>query len=131
MPNGVSVAQPMDHDACLEIARTAFSMDRFHADERVPKAGADRLKETWVRNSLGGRADTVLVAHDENSNAAGFVTCLVNSDTAVIDLIAVAPGRQGQGIGTRLVQGAFAHYAGQRSRMRVGTQEKNVASLAL
>lgn len=131
MSDGIGLARAEDHSACLDIARTAFSMDRFHADARVPKAGADRLKETWVRNSLNGRADAVLVAQDENGVAVGFVTCMVDGDTAVIDLIAVAPGRQGQGIGARLVQGAFAHYTGNKARMRVGTQDSNAASLAL
>lgn len=130
VPDGVRLAIGEDTDACLAIARRAFVHDRFHADARVPDAGADLLKETWVRNSLSGRADAVLVAQVDGQ-VAGFVTCMVNSDAAVIDLIAVGPSCQGQGIGTRLVQGALAHYTGRKALMRVGTQDTNTHSLAL
>lgn len=130
MPDNVIVAGGEERQACLDIARTTFSFDRFHADLRVSNTLADCLKETWVRNSLDGRADVVLSALDRGL-AVGFVTCLSSDDAGVIDLIAVAPGHQGRGIGKRLVQAAKAYYAGRRALMRVGTQEANSASLAL
>lgn len=130
LPSGVRPAGAGDWSGCLDIARTAFSYDRFHADVRVPKAAADRLKAVWVENSLKGRADAVLVVLDRGQ-VAGFVTCLVNGDAAVIDLIAVAPGCQGRGLGRNLVQGALAFYAGRKALMRVGTQAANTHSLGL
>lgn len=130
MPDNVIVAGGDERQACLDIARTAFSFDRFHTDPRVANKLADRLKETWVLNSLEGRADVVLSALDHGL-AVGFVSCLSTDDAGVIDLIAVATGHQGRGIGKRLVQAAKAHYAGRKALMRVGTQEANSASLAL
>ena len=130
MPPGVRLARAEDRQGCLDIARTAFRFDRFHADPRVPGGLADRLKETWVANSLDGYADAVLVGAVEG-RVAGFVTCKANADAAVIDLIAVSPKFQKQGWGRKLVQGALAHYSGQRPVMRVGTQEDNRQSLAL
>ncbi|MFC1673822.1 GNAT family N-acetyltransferase [Pseudomonadota bacterium] len=129
-PDGVRLVREADVESCLDIARTAFVHDRFHADPRVPDRSADLLKEVWVRNSLEGRADAVLVAQVEGA-VAGFVTCMVTDAAAAIDLIAVAPGHQGQGIGKRLVRGALAHYAGDKALMRVGTQDTNDRSLAL
>lgn len=130
MPGGVRLARVADHGDCNEIARSAFIFDRFHADTRVPNALADRLKETWVANALDGRADAVLVVED-GGEVAGFVTCMVSGDAAVIDLIGVAKAHQGRGLGKALVQGALAHYKGRKSVMRVGTQDTNEHSLAL
>lgn len=124
------MAAPSDLEPCLAIARTAFSFDRFHTDNRVPDTAADRLKETWVANSLAGRADAVLVV-DAGGKLGGFVTCMVNGDAAVIDLIAVDPGCQGQGLGKALVLAALHHYAGHKATLRVGTQDGNAQSLAL
>lgn len=130
VPEGVRLATDADRAACLDVARTAFSHDRFHADDRVPDDRADTLKETWVANSLDGRADAVLVA-DHMDRAAGFVTCMVGEGYAVIDLIAVSPESQGHGLGPKLVAGACAHYGGRFATMRVGTQETNTRSLAM
>ena len=130
MPSGIRLVQTQDRQGCLDIARTAFRFDRFHTDPRVPDVLADRLKETWVANSLDGRADAVVVGED-GGRITGFVTCMTNGDTAIIDLIAVSPDFQGQGWGKKLVQGALAHYSGQKPLMRVGTQDGNTQSLAL
>jgi len=130
MPTNVRLAQVADRAACLDTARKTFTYDRFHADARVPNDLADRLKETWVANALDGRADAVLVVEDDGV-VAGFVTCMVNGDAAVIDLIGVAPGHQGRGLGKALVQGALDHYAGRKKVMRVGTQDTNENSLSL
>lgn len=130
IPPGVRLAVQDDRSACLDVARHAFTYDRFHADTRVPDALADSLKEIWVANALDGRADAVLVVEDGGA-ISGFVTCMVSGEAAVIDLIGVAPGHQGRGLGKALVQGALAHYAGRKKVMRVGTQDTNEASLAL
>jgi ribosomal protein S18 acetylase RimI-like enzyme len=83
-----------------------------------------------MRNACAGRADAVLVAR-EGGRVVGFNACLLNGDRAVIDLIAVAETAQGRGCGRKLVDGALACYAGKATEMRVGTQSRNLASLAL
>ena len=114
----------------VEIARTAFRDDRFHRDTRVPKDGADELKARWVANSFAGRADAIVVRH-ENERVVGFCACLYREPHAVIDLIATAPDAQGRGHGRALVAGALAHYTGQAQAMRVGTQLDNHRSRKL
>jgi len=126
----VTLARPDDADACIEIGRTAFVHDRFHADPEIDDADANTLKAAWVRNSLVGRADASLVVSDGN-RACGFVLCMRNGEDAVIDLIAVAPGCQGRGYGRALVAGALAHYAGKAATMKVGTQAENRVSVEL
>ena len=128
--DGVRQARPDDAAACAAIARVAFRFDRYHADTRLDPAIGDALKEAWVLNDLGGRADASLVAV-EGDRAVGFNLCLLAGDVATIDLIAVAPGHQGRGIGRRLAEAGARHYAGRAHRYRAGTQAANAASLAL
>ena len=127
---GVEPALPAEADACIAIARHAFTRDRLHRDPRIPDAAADLVREHWVRNDLGGRADASLVVHVEGA-VVGFNLCLLEGDEAVIDLIAVDVDHQHRGIGRRLVEGALARYRGRARTMRVGTQADNTASIKL
>lgn len=123
-------AAPPDHQACIEIGGSAFAYDRFHVDTRLPREAADKLKAEWVANSLNGRADAVLVAQSQ-AGVAGFIALRRMEDTAVIDLIAVAAHARGQGVGKSLVRAALSRYASRCTRMRVGTQRTNDASIQL
>jgi ribosomal protein S18 acetylase RimI-like enzyme len=129
-PAGVSVAAAADAEGCAAVAGAAFRYDRFHADPAIGGPKADTLKAAWARNSVLGRADTVFVTRD-GAQITGFNACLLRDDTAVIDLIGIAPAHQGGGLGRALTQAALAHYSGRVKRMMVGTQSSNHASLAL
>lgn len=126
----VALASEEDRAPCVEIGRTAFTFDRFHADPAVDDVLADDLKAAWVQNSFLGRADAILVVR-VHEIARGFILCLRTSTESVIDLIAVAPGYEGRGFGRALVLGALNHYADQVPMMRVGTQDNNLGSTAL
>ncbi|WP_377806327.1 GNAT family N-acetyltransferase [Azospirillum sp. A29] len=124
----VTPALPGDRPGCIDIGRTAFLFDRFHRDVG-PEVG-DAIKAAWIDNAFAGRADVILVSRSQG-RPTGFVSCLERGDTAVIDLIAVAPAWQGQGIGRSLICGVLAHYTGRLGRVQVGTQEDNWASCHL
>ncbi len=126
----VRLAVPADFAACIEIGRSAFHTDRFHADGRIPKQAADALKARWVANSLAGRADASFVALADG-RPVGFNLCLKRNAIAVIDLIAVAHEKRGQGVGAALVMASLAHYAKNARVMQVGTQANNTVSIAL
>jgi ribosomal protein S18 acetylase RimI-like enzyme len=126
----VGLAQAKDIAGCVEIGRSAFRTDRFHADERIPRQAADALKARWVANDLGGRADAAFVALAEG-RPVGFNLCLKRNSIAVIDLIAVAQAQRGRGLGAALVGASLAHYAKGARAMQVGTQANNAASIAL
>ncbi|MBM3601747.1 MAG: GNAT family N-acetyltransferase [Alphaproteobacteria bacterium] len=130
LPEGVRPARPGDETACAAIGRTAFRFDRYHADARLDPAIGDALKEAWVLNDLAGRAETCLVAV-EADEVVGFNLCLLAGEVATIDLIAVATGRQGRGIGSRLTEAGARHYAGRARAYRAGTQATNAPSMAL
>lgn len=124
-------AEPRDFDACIELAKSAFSYDRFHVDRRLPASKADQLKAAWVRNALNGRADTALVARNGTGDIVGFNLLLRRGNAAIIDLIAVAETVRGQGYGRKLVEAGIENYHGKALTMRAGTQIDNTASLAL
>jgi GNAT superfamily N-acetyltransferase len=130
MPAWVDHASPADAEGCARVGGAAFRYDRFHCDAAIDGKRADALKSAWARNSACGRADTMFVTR-EGEAITGFNACLLRGETAIVDLIGVAPAHQGRGLGRALMQAALAHYAGSAKRMVVGTQSCNVGSLAL
>ena len=134
MPENISLSDHSDGEAeaCARIGRSAFVFDRFHADPRIDNAAADALKGSWVANSVRGRADCVLLHREEEGLVSGFNACLFNAGAreAVIDLIGIDPAFQRRGIGSRLIDGMDAHYAGRAETLRLGTQLANEASIA-
>lgn len=129
-PSHVRRATTGDANAVASIAHSAFRTDRWHADPLIPDDRADEFKAAWARNDTTGRADAVLLAYAADGAVAGFNAILLRGDVAVIDLIAVAPGHQGHGMGRALIQGMGAFLPSARS-VRVGTQAANAASLKL
>jgi ribosomal protein S18 acetylase RimI-like enzyme len=118
----VRVGEPGRDDDAAQIARTAFSFDRFHLDPDVPDAVADRIKHDWVENALAGnRGDHVLVAVREGE-VAGFLAVVVEDVRSIIDLTAVHPGHRGRGVGRALT----ARFLAGAERAEVGTQAANV-----
>lgn len=129
-PAGIRPAGAHDADACAHIARTSFTADRYHTDPKVDDALADILKDAWARNDITGRADAAFVA-EEGGRIVGFAACIVRDEVATVDLIAVADEAQGRGIGRRLIEACFAHYAGRLPTMTIATQTTNVPAVAL
>jgi ribosomal protein S18 acetylase RimI-like enzyme len=124
------LAKEADAEACAAIGASVFTYDRYHADQMVPGQIADEIRRQWVLEGICGRSDAAIVAR-EDSVIAGFNLCMKYGDVAVIDLIGVARAYQKKGVGRKLVRSALDHYAGVCKIMRVGTQEANLASLAL
>lgn len=124
-PLDVRLYEPDDLDALVRIARESHRITRYYADPGFPNERCHDLYETWIRNSVEGWADAVLVA---GRPAHGYVTVHAEpGGTASIGLIAVDKAARGQGAGQRLVHGAvrYAHSAGCQ-RMTVVTQGRNI-----
>lgn len=126
------LASQEDADALAHLAGVSFHTTRWHLDPAIPDDRARAFKSRWVENSVRGRAIGVLVATDQHGGAIGFNALMAARQSLVIDLIAVHPDHQGQGIGSALVRGAFVFAQRQGfSGIRVGTQSVNRASIAL
>ena len=123
-----------------ELARSAFSFDRIHADPAVPKAAADEIHATWLMNSCApGAADRVLVAVDRDG-PLGYSVYRVNQATIPhlgepvgVWVIAAAHERaRGMGVARSMCLVMLDWYKEQGIRIvEGGTQLANVASARL
>ncbi|MBO6562841.1 MAG: GNAT family N-acetyltransferase [Nisaea sp.] len=127
---GIRFSTADDADACAAIAAAAFSADRYRADPLIADSIAARIKAAWARNEVTGRTDRTLI-YEENGEILGFNGCLLRDGTMTVDLIAVASGHQGKGIGAKLLKAAFAHYAPRARKTLIATQASNHGALAL
>jgi ribosomal protein S18 acetylase RimI-like enzyme len=118
----------------LEIGRTAFTLDRFHADPVLSPAVADQVNESWTRNCcLGIAADAVVVA-EEKERLASYVTCRTDSQArrGIIILVATAEWARGRGAARRASSAALHWFASQgMESVEVGTQLRNIPAARL
>lgn len=119
------------------LARTAYRLDRFHADPELDRSKADQLHEEWLVNSCNGTvADAVFVAR-RDQQVLGFVTVKLDAELfkwtsvklATIVLVAIAEEARGSGIGKAITAEALNWMRQKGVQLaRVGTQLSNVAA---
>ena len=136
----IRLATSDDATSAADLARTAFSYDRFHSDPSVKPERADELHAAWVRNSCEGRAaDAVLLAEDEEG-LLGFVTCKLQQDTSkhlgrmvgTIVLVAIVVRARGMGVGQAITMAALEWFRAQGTAIvEVGTQLRNIPAARL
>jgi dTDP-4-amino-4,6-dideoxy-D-galactose acyltransferase len=114
------------------IARSAFTIDRFHNDPSIEKELADNLHAVWAANSVARAAADMVLGLVENEIVKGFVTIKKSNQAATIVLIAVDGRFTGQGIGRSLVQAAINWAINQGlEKVEVGTQAANIPAARL
>ncbi len=122
-------AEPRDAQGSAGIASDSYRYSRFHLDPRIPAPVARDLKASWVGNFFkGDRGDKMLVAEGPSGELVGFILALTKKDCVVIDLIAVSPRFQRQGVAVDLVQGLASCYPPQ-TLVVAGTQAANIGSV--
>jgi ribosomal protein S18 acetylase RimI-like enzyme len=130
LPTGIRLASEKDADSCAEIAGKCFHQDRYHTDKKINDAAADKSKRKWAKNNVLGRGDVGFIA-EINNKIVGFNLCLIQNNSAVIDLIGVELESQGMGIGKSLVMASISYYSGKVPSIQVGTQTTNKSALAI
>lgn len=130
-PQGVREASAGDEGVLLDMARERMRDTRFWADQRFPRDRVMDLYGEWLRRGLSTAPlrRTFVVAENE-----GFVTCQFVEEEGVgrIELIAVAAGSEGKGLGDALL--AAAGHAFSEAGLRqaeVVTQAQNLAAQRL
>jgi len=120
-----------DVDALADLSAKVFESTRFAADPGFPRQRVASLYDVWLRNSVSGYANAVLVTGAVGT-PEGFVTLHASEHVARIGLIAVDASARGSGLGLRLVHGAM-HWAAEHgcSELRVVTQGNNTAAQRL
>lgn len=127
--SGVRQALADDEPALVDMSRTAFDQDRFHADPRIPGQQADELYADWTANYFRARRGDGMLVAESGGRPAGFLLYLLNRDAqvTVIDSIAVSRDCQGQGLGKALVC-SLSRFS-PLPVIRVGTQAANAGAL--
>lgn len=125
-------AEGADEPAVVDLAGTAFRCSRWHADPAFSLVEADAVKAAWAANYFRGRRGEAMAIVAKPQKAVGFLQIFSKDSALVFDLIAVHEAHRGRGLGTALVVWAQAAWTGSPSAtVRVGTQRRNVAALAL
>lgn len=91
-----------DKDRILEIAKKAYTIDRFHSDPQLPDDRCDVYYEQWAKNLCEGLADKVFVI-DTDENTSGYITLQYNDRTARVILAAIDSRYQGNGYFTAIM----------------------------
>jgi ribosomal protein S18 acetylase RimI-like enzyme len=112
-----------------KIAYSAFKEGRFYHEPGLKPGSARKIYSIWAKNSVH-YADVVRVAGKKN--ILGFVS--LKKDPGIkrlwIDLIAVAPGAQGGGVGGLLVTESLGHIPRQKGwTFGVKTEPENLLAL--
>jgi dTDP-4-amino-4,6-dideoxy-D-galactose acyltransferase len=108
----------------------SYRFSRFHLDPRFSPADAAALKASWAANFFTGQRGTRLYVADSHHDIAGFLLAIDRDDRAVIDLIAVSPEHQRQGIAAALIA-ALAAGSSVTTKLVAGTQVANVPSVRM
>jgi ribosomal protein S18 acetylase RimI-like enzyme len=125
---------PGDAELLASVATEAHRDSRFYADGRFDGGAVNRLYQRWVSGCFDGTlADHVLVA-EADGGPVGYVTARIDwhGQHGAIQLVGVAPGERGRGIGRALVRSALRDLAEAGiATASVVTQGRNVAAMGL
>jgi dTDP-4-amino-4,6-dideoxy-D-galactose acyltransferase len=129
-------------DLCqiVEIARSSYVHDRFHADPAIGSLTADRINEEWLRNSCSLKAADAVVVAVEEGTVLGYVTCRIDHETSqalglrFASIVMVATRRQarGRGVAQACTSAALDWFRSQDvDVVEVGTQLSNIPAARL
>ena len=133
-PTGTRPFEPKDLPEILEIGRTAFIFDRFHADPLLSREVADQVNENWTRNCCSGTAADAVVVAEAAGRVASYVACRVDRQAliGVIVLVATAEWARGRGAAHRASLAALHWFSSQGMiSVEVGTQLRNIPAARL
>jgi hypothetical protein len=111
----VRAAEPADYERIAEIAESAFTLGRYHADPRFPRALADRRYRVWIERALAEPSSSAWIAAvGPPGKPNGFLqTEIAGNDAAArADIRLAAVDRESAGIaGPELFVGALHELA--------------------
>jgi ribosomal protein S18 acetylase RimI-like enzyme len=127
----VRAATPGDVEHLLETMLDVPWGSRYEADPAYDRVAVRSLQARWLRNSLAGRADHVLVGHIEGQ-PAGYVTCRLVEEhgdrIGEIDLVGTVPAFRGRGVAAAIIDRSLAWFSERVELVTVRTQATNTAA---
>ena len=131
---GLSVvsAEESDLDDILDIAESAFTNERFHADPRLDTSCSHQRYGRWVRSTLGHPRQQLLKIVDGDVLVAFFVVEVESNGSAYWHLTAVSPQHQGKGYGRRTWLAMIKYHSeAGHSSVRTTISTRNIRVLNL
>jgi len=113
LPPGVVIrpSWPGEANDLQALAAGNYTESRFYHDGRFPRAKVDEMYRVWVRQSVEGQANVVLVLESEG-RARGFITChLLDAKTGQCRLGGLDPALRGCGLGKQMYESALRWFA--------------------
>ena len=128
----IRAARTDDAEILANIASSAHTDSRFFFDPGFPETRCRDLYDAWIRRSMDGWADAVMVA-DLGDGPLGYITCHRDDQgRGSIGLIGVSDHAQGQGLGRQLVAAARSWFIAQGAEsVTVVTQGRNLRAQRL
>jgi len=127
-------AEPKDLPILISLTTNAFLQSHYHNDPFIPYELAEKIFYEWIKNSVYGYADNIIIAKYKN-NILGYLTCKINKigekRYGIIDLVAVDKRFRGRGIGTALVKRALKWFLPTVEYVFVGTQATNIPAIRM
>ena len=123
-----------DEEQLLKITFSAYRHSHYFNDPKISLKRAEAIYQQWIKNSLRGFANCVIVA-GVDKETVGYITLrtenLGKRAFGIIDLIAVQEGYRGQGIAKMLVAEGIKQLQGRVDTLYVSTQASNMPALEL
>ena len=117
-----------------KITVNAYKHSHYFNDSNIPLVHAERVYQEWIRNSLNGYANLVIVAKLKE-RIVGYITLRISKlgekAYGTIDLIAIEERHRGHGIGRMLVTEAISRVRAAVDSIYVSTQVSNLAAMRL
>jgi dTDP-4-amino-4,6-dideoxy-D-galactose acyltransferase len=133
-PDGATLRPACETDlpALEAFVQDSYTESRFYFDRRFPRPTVSKMYQVWVRQSVLGEAEQVLVL-ETGGRAGGFIICrLLDEGCAQIALAGVATELRGLGLGTYLYEGALQWCAHQGlETVLYVTQARNIRAQRL
>jgi ribosomal protein S18 acetylase RimI-like enzyme len=130
----VRPAVPADVEHLLETMLDVPWGSRYEADSAYDREAVRNLQARWLRNSLAGRADHVLIGHVEGQ-PAGYVTCRLIDEhgerIGEIDLVGTVPAFRGRGVAAAIVDQSLAWFSTRVELVTVRTQATNTVAASV
>lgn len=110
---------------------TNFKYSRFIEDPELEKRKGNVVYREWLNNAFDKEDKYFAVSYEVNSKEIkGYALFSYSEEECLIELIAVAPKFDKQGIGSRLFMAVEAEAAKNKCiKIRVGTQLRNLSAI--
>lgn len=114
----------------VQIAGKAYTISKFITDTELKKRNGNQVYLQWVINSFN-QVDKFFLTYQLDNHIVGYILYTIESNTAIIELIAVSKDAQKKQVGSKMIRQLEKELFQKKIEiLRVGTQLDNVNALS-